>query len=433
MILKIGMSIFLIMILFRFHNYTYRNNKWLIYAVLLFIPLFSCNNNDDSFQDEKEIEEIYKYVKRADSQFKFLIHSVDSASEVRGDRDNYIIPMSIRPDGELWLVNSYEWTSGFYPGCCWLLYELGGADYWKEIAINNTKKLEKAASYSQHDLGFMFNNSYGKAFANTNEDYYKQVLLEAAKTLSGRYDPVVGCIQSWGKSEKWNFPVIIDAMMNMELLFEATKLTGDSIYWKRAVSHANKTMENHFRNDYSSYHVVSYIQNTGEVQCKQTSQGYSDESYWSRGQSWGLYGFVICYRYTKDTTYLNFASHIADFLIGLNYDVDKIPYWDMLSPDIPNTPKDASSASIMASALIELSKYVEEKREIYLDYAKDIVKNLAEKYTCEIGSNYGFLLYSTVGNYPSSYQIAVPSIYADYYYLESLKRLKEIYEDYRNL
>ena len=406
-----------------------KKNNYTVALFFFFCLVFlfqSCSKEDNSnLIDEDPL--IRNYIRNAESQLKFAVHCVDSASNVTANKEkNYVIPLSIDANGDLWLDSSLDWRSGFFPGCCWIMYELTNEEYWKETAIKFSWKIADATSFSQHDLGFMFNSSFGRAYRLTKDNSYKTVLLEAANTLSGRYNETIGCIQSWGSSVRWNFPVLIDAMMNMELLFEATKLTGDSLYWNMGISHANNTIKNHFRDDYSSYHVVSYYKETGEVQCKQTAQGYSDESYWSRGQSWGLYGFTMCYRYTKDKKYLDQACHIADFLMSLNYFGDYVPYWDMICPDIPNTSKDASAAAIMASALIELSHYVESgKSNTYLEFAKQQIKTLSEKYTCELGSNYGFILNSSVGSYPSNYQVDVPAIYADYYYLEAIERLKK--------
>ena len=132
-------------------------------------------------------------------------------------------------------------------------------------------------------------------------------------------------------------------------LFEATKLSGDSSFWKIAVSHADKTLENHFRQDFSCYHVVDYDTITGEVRNKITAQGYSNESSWARGQAWALYGFTVCYRETQNPKYLDIAEKIAHFIItNKNMPADMVPYWDFDAPNIPNEPRDASAAAINA-------------------------------------------------------------------------------------
>ena len=271
----------------------------------------------------------------------------------------------------------------------------------------------------------MMNNSFGKAYQLTGERSYKDVVLQSAKTLITRYNDKVKSIRSWDHNrDKWKYPVIIDNLMNLEMLFWATQETGDSIYWKIAVNHANTTMKNHFRPDYSSYHVVDYDPETGEVRAKQTAQGYADDSFWSRGQAWGLYGCTMCYRFTKNPAYLQQARHIADFFFGLpNLPEDFIPYWDMKAPGIPNVPRDASAAAIMASALYELRTYVSaEDSNRYQSIADKIVDSLNKHYQAEPETNYGFLLLHSTGHHPGGDEIDVPLNYADYYYLEALAR-----------
>jgi uncharacterized protein YyaL (SSP411 family) len=216
-------------------------------------------------------------------------------------------------------------------------------------------------------------------------------------------------------------------MMNLEMLFRATQITGDSIYWKIAVSHANTTMKNHFRNDYSSFHVVDYDPETGAVRTKCTHQGYSDDSFWSRGQGWGLYGYTMCYRFTKDQRYLEQAKNIAQFILGWQLPDDKVCYWDMKCPEIPNTERDASAAALIASALYELSGYVSGSLSTqYLRLADGIVEGLTKHYTAEVGTHEGFLLLHSVGSRPGNSEVDVPLNYADYYYLEALTRKSKL-------
>jgi rhamnogalacturonyl hydrolase YesR len=218
-------------------------------------------------------------------------------------------------------------------------------------------------------------------------------------------------------------------MMNLELLFWATKVSGDSSFYKIAVTHANTTMQNHFRSDYSSYHVINYDPQTGQIKQKKTAQGAANESAWSRGQAWGLYGYTVCYRETKDEKYLNQANHIAQFILHHpNLPSDKIPYWDFNAPGIPNALRDASAASIIASALIELGGYAAEKEKSeYLSAAETILQNLSgTPYKADAGKNGGFILQHCVGNMPEKTEIDVPLTYADYYFIEAMKRYKEL-------
>lgn len=321
------------------------------------------------------------------------------------------------------------WCSGFYPGTLFNLYEETKDPALLKEANRSLKYLEKEKNNKgTHDLGFMMYCSFGNAERIASKPEYKDILLTSARSLSSRFNPKVGCIRSWD-SKPSDFLVIIDNMMNLELLFWATKVTGDSSFYKIAVTHANTTMKNHFRPDYSSYHVVVYDPNTGAVKDKRTAQGYSNESAWARGQAWGLYGFTMCYRETKDKRYLQEADHIAQFILHHpNLPADKIPYWDFNAPNIPNALRDASAAAIISSALIELSGYVNEKeaRE-YLSVADAILQTLSSpEYKAEAGTNGGFILKHGVGNMPEKTEIDVPLTYADYYFVEAMKRYEAV-------
>jgi len=319
------------------------------------------------------------------------------------------------------------WVSGFYPGSLLYIYEETKSPELLKETERILKVLEKEKNNtSTHDLGFMMYCSFGLMNQIKPKPAYKDILITSANSLASRFNPKVGCIQSWDASPS-EFLVIIDNMMNLELLFWATKATGDSSYYKKAVVHANTTMKNHFRSDYSSYHVLNYNPQTGNVQQKRTDQGYADESAWARGQAWGLYGYTLMYRETKDPKYLNQANHIAGFILNhKNMPADGIPYWDFNAPGIPAALRDASAAAVIASALLELSKYNEGKQaQHYFKTAENIISELSsESYKAARGTNGGFLLKHSVGHMPKGSEVDVPLTYADYYYLEALKRYK---------
>jgi hypothetical protein len=321
------------------------------------------------------------------------------------------------------------WTSGFYPGTLFYLYEFSHDTALLREATDRLQLLEKEQyNKGTHDLGFMMYCSYGNGLRLLAAPEYKAILLNSARSLSTRFNPKVGCIRSWD-SKPWTYPVIIDNMMNLELLFWATRTSGDSSFYRIAVRHANTTKLNHFRPDYSSYHVVDYDTATGEVLAKKTAQGYADSSAWARGQSWGLYGYTVMYRCTHDQVYLDQAEHIAAFILNNPHlPADKIPYWDYSAPDIPRALRDASAASVMASALIELSQYVpSEKGRGYLDVAEQIIVGLSSNnYKAVVGSNGGFLLRHSVGHLPARSEVDVPLTYADYYFVEAMLRYKEL-------
>ena len=380
-----------------------------------------------------EVDNAYAF---AAGQLQFAMQCADKArKEEANAAKRRVQPRTINKDGSLALIHPHDWCSGFFPGSLWQVYAYTHDDYWRQQAITWTWLIEEAKSYKgTHDLGFMMYDSFGKAYELTGERSYKDVVLQSAKTLITRYNPKVKSIRSWDHNrDKWIYPVIIDNMMNLEMLFRATQLTGDSIYWKVAVNHANTTMKNHFRPDYSSYHVIDYNPETGEVRKKQTAQGYSDDSFWSRGQAWGLYGFTLSYRFAKDPAYLKQAEGIADFFLNLpNMPEDLVPYWDMKAPEVDGlkthvavqgVPRDASAAAIIASGLYELCNYVSaDKGKQYRTIADKIVTSLNQHYQAAPGTACGFLLLHSTGHFPGKSEIDVPLNYADYYYLEALAR-----------
>ena len=326
----------------------------------------------------------------------------------------------------------YWWCSGFYPGCLWYLYEYSKNDTFLQQARIHTKMLEPIQYVTDnHDVGFMMYCSFGNGLRITGDTSYVSVMLQGVKSLSTRFNPVVGCTKSWDKFKPWDdtvvfkYPVIIDNMMNLEFLMWGAKTGGDRKYSDIAVTHANTTMKNHFRSDWSSYHVVAYDSVTGQKIKGVTAQGYADSSAWARGQAWGLYGYTMMFRETKDSAYLIQANHIASFILDHpNLPADKVPYWDFNAPDIPNAKRDASAAAIIASALIELSGYVEKSlSDKYMSATETMLASLSSPaYRAEIGTNGGFILKHSVGSIPHKSEIDVPLTYADYYYIEALIR-----------
>jgi unsaturated chondroitin disaccharide hydrolase len=330
--------------------------------------------------------------------------------------------------GELKLVASKDWTSGFFPGVLWFLHQYTGKPDWKREALAYTANIEnEKTNGGTHDMGFKIYCSFGNGYLQTHDAHYKEVIIQAAKTLATRFNKKAGVIRSWDHhKEQWRYPVIIDNMMNLELLFEASKLSGDRSLYTIAVNHANTTMKNHYRADHSSYHVIDYDTATGAVLKRNTHQGYADESAWARGQAWGLYGYTMCYRETKNKVFLAQAEAISEFMLKHpNMPSDLVPYWDFNAPNIPNEPRDASAAAIMASGLYELSTYSKNGKK-YRAAADKIIESLTNSYRSPAGGNRGFILLHSTGSKPSNSEVDVPISYADYYYLEALLRAKKL-------
>jgi len=364
-----------------------------------------------------------------DESLAFSVQQYNLMTSVMKDKPDQL-PRTLDDNGNLKTADSRWWTSGFYPGTLWYLSEYSNDPKIREDAVSITARVEREKyTTNNHDVGFILYCSFGNGLRITGDTSYNEVLLTGAKSLCTRFRPNIGCIQSWGSNNKWQFPVIIDNMMNLELLMWAFKNSGDSSFYKIAVTHADTTIKNHFRPDYSTYHVVSYDTITGKVQVKNTAQGFADESAWSRGQSWGLYGYTMIYRETKLDRYLKQAEHIADFLLNNpNMPEDKIPYWDFSAPGIPDATRDASAAAIMASALIELSGYVNpEKGKTYLNIAETQIRTLASPlYTAKPGANGNFVLMHSVGSIPADSEVDVPLTYADYYFIEAMMRYRKM-------
>nr|WP_293835587.1 glycoside hydrolase family 88 protein [uncultured Arsenicibacter sp.] len=337
-------------------------------------------------------------------------------------------PQSTNPDGSPRDMKSDWWCSGFFGGSLWYLYEYTNDPKWKEAAHTWTMAVEKEKFNTRtHDLGFMLYCPFGNGYRLTKNPQYKEIMLTGAKSLATRFNPQVGVIKSWEKLGKYTYPVIVDNMMNLEFLFWAARESGDKTFYNLSVTHADNTLKNHFRPDNSSYHVVCYGPN-GEVEAKVTHQGYSNESAWSRGQAWALYGYTDMYRETKDKKYLAQAEKIADYILNHpNLPADKIPYWDFNAPNIPNEERDASAGAITASALLELSTYTGKKGKVYFSAAEKMLQSLSgDAYLAKPGENNNFILKHSVGAKPLKSEINTPLVYADYYYLEGLLRYQKL-------
>ncbi|GAB1416157.1 glycoside hydrolase family 88 protein [Paludibacter sp.] len=377
-------------------------------------------------------------IKQAEEQTRYLINQCS---------EKKLIPRTYTPENGVEYVNIKDWTSGFFPGILWLLYYHTNNTYWKNEAFHYTQLLSPIQHFTNHhDVGFMIMSSYGQAYALNNDTSYSNVIINTANSLITRYREKVGTIQSWNERVSrtgmpWKCPVIIDNMMNLELLFKASELTGDETYKKIAIRHADNTLKNHIRPDFSTYHVVNYDLETGVVTDRDTWQGFSRNSTWARGQAWGIYGFTMCYRETGDKNYLDAAIGLVDFFLNhKNLPKDKIPPWDFnvgekgYVPDWDYKPvkkniisRDASAASIIASALLELCTMSDELHKKYFKTAETMLKNLSSsRYFADTTTNGGFILKRSVGNMPRGLEIDVPLNYADYYYLEALYRYKQL-------
>jgi len=400
------------MLLIRYSNSTMKKFNSLFYMIVFTVVNFNCQAqyNPATSIVKKEIKSRF---------LKLLDFPIDSIS----------IPRSmVLSSGVVKKVESKDWTSGFYAGNLWQIYKLTGDIRYKEKAALWNAFIEKEKFNNKtHDMGFKVYCSFGKGLEVEDNPRYRNIIVKSAQTLVTRFNTKIGAIRSWDHNkDSWDFPVIIDNMLNLELLFEASKISGNKTFENIAIQHANTTLKNHFRKDNSCYHVVDYDTITGVVKSKVTHQGFNNESSWARGQSWAVYGFTMAYRYTKNKEYLKQAEATAKYYI--NYKTlpeDGIPYWDFNDTSIPNAPRDASSAAVMASALIELYSFT--KNQAYLDYSNKVINTLSsDKYLLNETVKGPFILDHSTGNWPKKDEIDQPIVYADYYFLEAIIRKQSL-------
>lgn len=408
-------------------------NKLILLGLTCITLAFSCKSEGDK---EKETF-LNDNINFSTEQTRLMLKQV-------GEPTGKNYPRTTNEEGKLVTTGMYDWTPGFFPGSLWYLYELTNDTTWRNEAQKWTHTLEPLKTFTgHHDLGFMMYCSYGNAERLAPKPEYKDILIQSAESLSSRFSEKTQTIKSWNYRKAWNdttewfYPVIIDNMMNLEMLLYASKISGNKRFYDIAVTHANTTLKNHFREDFSSYHVVDYDTITGTVKDQATCQGFSDNSTWARGQAWAVYGYTMMYRETKDTTYLNAAVKITDFYLK-NLPEDLVPLWDFNVGETGYTPegksyavefqeklKDASAAAIVCSALFELGQFTNQPS--YTETAIKMLHSLSSpNYRAELRKNGDFILMHSVGSIPHHNEIDVPLCYADYYYLEALVRYKNL-------
>ncbi|RAJ15418.1 glycoside hydrolase family protein [Arenibacter echinorum] len=403
-----------------------------LFYVSLFICLASCKSltkNKNSEIDIKAVASITSFdldkeIKNCEAQLNQAVPKLTDLTKHPRLIETNATEWKEIPNGRL------VWTSGFYPGILWYMYDLTKEERWKEEAIKRTEVFEDFKTINEHhDIGFMMFPAYGNGYIFGDKKEYKDILLTSAESLASRYNPNVGTIRSWSNKmhPRWQQHItIIDNMLNLELLFWASKNGGDQQYYDIAVKHAETTMANHFRPDYTSWHVIEYDSISGDVLNRHTKQGYGDDSRWSRGQAWGIYGYTMVYRETGDKKFLDFAQKLTDRYLELLPE-DYIPHWDFDIDTIKDDDRDASAAAIVASGLLELSTYMENKtlQQKYYNAAIRMLESLSSDKYSGVGKADSFLLHST-GAKSLGHEIDVALIYADYYYIEALDRLKKL-------
>jgi hypothetical protein len=365
--------------------------------------------------------------------FHFASAQLRHAAETLDPRAGY--PRVTRPDGRWEQVPANQWTSGFFAGALWYLFRETRDPMWRALAERWTVGLEGVKTITTtHDLGFMLFNSFGHGYQLTGNTRYRDVVLHGCRSLATRYDPDVGAIKSWDtqhasdRRRAWRFPVIVDNLMNLEMLFWCARNGGHASWSDAAKRHALTSVRAHLRPNGSTAHVALFDPATGALEGTTTWQGYADSSTWARGQAWAIHGLTTTYRWTRDERILTAARRAADFFVS-NLPSDAIPYWDFEHPGIPNTERDASAAAIAASGLLDLARWTDaSSAERYRDAATRILGELASSYLTE-GTPSAAVLQHSVGQRPQNVEIDVGLIYADYYFVEALLRLRGLFRD----
>lgn len=413
-------------VIFAFKNICVFMIKKIILIAFVFMPMtiIAQNQNVDV---EKQLAYCHSHVKKALGMLKPFGYTIMPRNILKNDKRKI---WNCRP------AMAEEWCSGFWAGILWMDYAYSNDSQVKEAAQGYTAELEFLANRPayDHDLGFIIINSFLKGVEMTHDSHYKQVALQCADTLATLFNPTVGTMLSWPRHVKdyKGHNTIMDNMINMELLLWAAENGGNQQLRDIAIKHSITTMKHHFRKDGSSYHVAVYNQRNGKFKRGVTHQGFANWSMWSRGQAWAIYGYTMVYRYTHDPVFLEQAKKVTDiYLKRLNETSnDWIPIWDMDDPRGIAAPKDASAACIVASALIELSQFVEdEKRDEYMKDAVNMLTDLSSDSYLSGDDNVAFLKHST-GHHPAGSEIDASIIYADYYYIEALLRLRSFYNSH---
>jgi hypothetical protein len=347
-------------------------------------------------------------------QYEYMLREIDGQPGLPRSVENSARKMSDR-----------DWTIGFFPGALWYLFEATGDPVWRIEAQRYTARTGSFQhNRGTHDVGFVLNSSYGNGLRLTADETYRAVLLNGAASLASRFDPKIGAIKSWDRPGRWDFPVIVDNMMNLELLLWAAQ--SDPRYREIAIRHADTTMREIIRPDGSQFHVVEFDSATGRVKQKFTHQGAADDSTWSRGQAWAVYGYTMMYRFTREPRYLQQARASADYVLRHpRLPADRVPYWDFDAPEMPATARDSSAAAVLSSALYELADYTGTDGARYAAYAEEMLRSLmSPAFLAPVETHYGFLLGRATGSYRSNLEVDVPLIYGDYYFLEALLRAR---------
>ena len=334
-----------------------------------------------------------------------------------------------------------QWTCGFWPGSVWLAYEHtkdeAFANSGKVLVDSFLKRIENKIEVDHHDMGFLYSPSCVAAYKLIGSENARKAAILAADQLIYRFHEKGEFLQAWGSMlAPENYRFIIDCLMNLPLLYWASEQTGDAKYRDIANRHAKTSLRYSIREDGSTYHTVFMDRQTGEMIRGETCQGYSDDSFWARGQAWAVYGSVLNYRYTKNPAFLAAFRTALPFYLSKLPD-DLIPYWDMIFTSGTQEPRDSSSAAIVSCGLLEMAEFApEDEAAQYVSLAKQMMKSLVDNYSVKDPKvSNGLVLHATYSK-KSPYNTCTPegvdecATWGDYFYLEALMRLSRQWDLY---
>ncbi len=320
------------------------------------------------------------------------------------------------------------WCNGFWAGMMWLMYHETGEERYASIARYTEEKLDQCfVDYYglHHDVGFMWLPSAVADYRLTGDEDARRRGLHAANLLAGRFNPVGRFIRAWndipGEDSDTRGWAIIDCLFNIPLLYWANDTTKDPRFMQIAMMHADTVMEHFVRPDGSVRHIVEFDPFHGGMVKEYGGQGYAEGSSWTRGQTWGLYGFVMSYIHTGKEEYLDTAKRIAHYFIA-NIPEDGLIPVDFRQPKEPAW-EDSTAAAIAACGLIEISRQVGElEQEMYVRAAVKLLRVLDER-RCNWGEDNDCILEKCTGAYHAK-EHEFNIIYGDYYFMEAVFKLK---------
>lgn len=322
-----------------------------------------------------------------------------------------------------------DWTEGFWTGILWLSYEMTGEDLFRDTARAQlplfAERIRTRFHTDTHDLGFLYTLSCVAAYKCTGDQEARRTALEAADCLLERFHEKGGFLQAWGSlDDQDNYRLIIDCLMNIPLLFWAAEETGQEEYRRKAVSHLHATMATIFRPDFSTYHTFFFDPVTGNPLRGETNQGFSDDSCWSRGQAWAVYGLALAYRYTGEETILPLWRHATEYFVN-HLPADHIPYWDLCFTQGAE-PRDTSAAAIAVCGILEMNEQLPGAG--FMEEARAMLHSLAADQTTEGMDSNGLLKNGMYGR-PRGDKSEC-NIWGDYFFLEALLRSEKRWNPY---